>query len=92
MKKVNLTFSISEDLVKMIEERIPKRKRNQFITEAITARFNIMEQERFLREVAQANQARDEELTKIEEGLEPEDADLQSDELDEDEILELDEF
>ena len=92
MKKVKLTFSIPEDLVKMIEARIPSRKRSQFITEAINARFNIMEQEQFMREVAQANQARDEELTKIEEGLEPEDADLQSDELDEGEILELDEF
>jgi hypothetical protein len=92
MKKVKLTFSIPEDVAAMLEQRIPKRQRNNFITEAIHARFNIMEQEGFLREVAAANREQDENLTKIDACLDPEDAELQSDELDEDEILELDDL
>lgn len=92
MKKVKVTFSIPEDVAKTLEERVPKRARSTFITEAIYARFNIMEQEQFLREIAESNRVQDEQLTKIDESLEPEDADLQSDEIDADEILELDDF
>jgi hypothetical protein len=93
MKKLKLTFNISEDVAKMLETRVPKRKRNTFIEEAINLRFGMVEQERFLRELAETNKASNEELDTIEAGLEPEDAILQSDEpLDEDEILELDDF
>lgn len=94
MKKIKLTFNISEDIAEMLETRIPKRKRNTFIEEAINLRFGMMEQERFLREVAVTNSAHVEALDKIEEELEPDDAILQSDDdvLDDDEILELDDL
>lgn len=94
MKKIKLTFNIDEDVADMLVTRIPKRKRSTFIEEAIRLRFTSLEQERFLREVAEANIAVDRELTSIDEGLEPEDAILQSDEdlIDDDEILELDDL
>jgi len=93
MKKIKLTFNISEDIAQILETRIPKRKRNTFIEEAIRLRLDVIEQEQFLRELVVTNKARDEELDRIESGLEPEDAILQSDEpLDEDEILELDDL
>jgi hypothetical protein len=92
MKKVKVTFSISEDVAKLLEERVSKRKRNAFIEEAINLRFGMEEQEQFLREVVSANNEQINELDRIELNLEPDDADLQSDEIDEDEILELDDF
>ncbi|HEX9896134.1 MAG TPA: hypothetical protein VGA85_00530 [Dehalococcoidales bacterium] len=93
MKKTKITFNISEEVAQMLETRVPKRKRNAFIEEAINLRFGMIEQEKFLRELVVTNKARNEELDKIEEELEPEDAILQSDEpLDEDEILELDDL
>lgn len=93
MKKIKLTFNISEDIAQILETRVPKRKRNTFIEEAIRLRLDVTEQEQFLRELVVTNKARDEELDRIESGLEPEDAILQSDEpLDEDEILELDDL
>lgn len=91
-KKIKITFNISEDVVEMMERRVPKRKRNAFIEEAIRGRFASIEQEQFLRELVMHNKARDEELDQIDAGMELEDALLQSDELDEDEILELDEL
>jgi hypothetical protein len=92
MKKLKITFNISEDVVEMLEKRVPKRKRNTFIEEAIRLRFATMEQEEFLRELVMNNKARDEELDLIDASLELGDAILQSDEVDEDEILELDEL
>ena len=93
MKKIKLTFNISEDVARILESRVPKRKRNAFIEEAINLRFGMMEQEQFLREVAMTNKTHNEELDRIEATLEPDDAILQSDEpLDEDEILELDDL
>jgi hypothetical protein len=93
MKKTKITFNISKEVAQMLETRVPKRKRNAFIEEAINLRFGMIEQEKFLRELVVTNKARNEELDKIEEELEPEDAILQSDEpLDEDEILELDDL
>ena len=92
MKKLKLTFNIPEDVAEMLETRVTKRRRNAFVVEAIRVRFGMMEQEKFLRELTEANQARALELAEIDEGLEPEDAILQSDELDEGEIAELDEI
>lgn len=94
MNKTKLTFSIAEDVAEMLVTRIPKRQRSNFIEEAIRLRFGMMEQERFMREVVSANQAIEEDLDKIEQTLEPEDAILQSDDdlIDEDEILELDDL
>ena len=94
MKKLKITFNISEVVVEMLERRVPKRKRNAFIEEAIRARFAIMEQEQFLRELVLDNKARDEELDAIDAGLELEDAILQGDDefLNEDDIFELDDL
>ena len=93
MKKIKITFNISQDVVEMLERRVPKRKLNAFIEEAIRGRFGMMEQEQFLRELVMHNKIRDDELDKIEAGLEPEDALFQIDEpMDEDEILELDDL
>ena len=93
MKKIKLTFNIAEDVAEMLETRVPKRKRNNFIEEAIRLRFGMDEQEKFLREVVATNIIQNDQLDKIEATLDPEDADLQSDELiDDDEILELDDL
>ena len=93
MKKLKIAFNISEDVAEMLERRVPKRKRNTFIEEAIRLRFDMMEQERFLRELVIDNRTRDEELDQIDAELEPEDAIFLSDEtLDEDEILEFDDL
>jgi hypothetical protein len=93
MKKIKLTFNIAENVAEMLETRVPKRKRNAFIEEAIRLRFGFDEEERFLREVVATNIIQNDQLDKIEATLDPDDADLQSDEMiDEDEILELDDF
>lgn len=95
-RKIKITFNISEDVVEMLEQRVPKRKRNVFIEEAIHCRFATMEQELFMRELAAHNRTQNEELDLIGAGLEQaelDDAILQSDDLlNEDEILELDEL
>jgi hypothetical protein len=70
MKKVKMTFSISPDVSEMLERRIPKRKRNAFIEEAIRGRFATMEEEQFLRQLVMDNKACDEELDMIDAGLE----------------------
>lgn len=76
----------------MLEKRIPKRRQNIFIEEAIHARFSIMEQEKAMRELVQANKIRDEELELIDAGLEHEENIYHHDEyLNEDEMLDIDE-
>lgn len=92
MKKLKLTFNIPEDVAEMLDKRVTKRKRNTFVVDAICARFRSLDEQQFLKELVEANQARDQEMAEIDQGLEPEDAILQSDELDEDEIAELDEI
>lgn len=92
MKRLKLTFNIPEDVAEMLETRITKRKRNAFVVDAICARFRSLDEQQFLKELAEVNKARALELAEIDDGLEPEDAILQSDELDESEIVELDEI
>jgi hypothetical protein len=93
MKKVKLTFNISKNVAEMLEKRVPNRKLNAFIEEAIQFRFDMLEREKFLQELVLNNKVRDEELDKIEAGLEPEDALFQSDApLIEDELSELDDL
>jgi hypothetical protein len=92
MKKLKLTFNIPEDVAEMLDKRVTKRKRNAFVVDAICARFRSLDEQQLLQELIEANQARDQEMAEIDQGLEPEDAILQSDELDEDEIAELDEI
>lgn len=92
MKRLKLTFTIPEDVAEMLDKRVTKRKRNAFVVDAIRARFRSLDEQQFLRELTEAYQARDKEMAEIDEGLEPEDAILQSDELDDGEIAELDEI
>jgi hypothetical protein len=90
MKKLKITFNISEDVVEILEKRVPKGKRNGFIEEAIRFRFSSIEQEQFLRELVRDNKSLSEDLDRIDEGLELGDALLQSDELlDEEELMEF---
>jgi hypothetical protein len=92
MKRLKLIFTIPEDVAEMLDKRVTKRKRNAFVVDAIRARFRSLDEQQFLRELTEAYQARDKEMAEIDEGLEPEDAILQSDELDDGEIAELDEI
>jgi hypothetical protein len=97
MKKVETTFKISKDVFKLLEGRVPKRKRNTFIEEAIRCRFAVMEQEAFMRELIMDNKARDEQMELIDAGLAVDDVDemfqSKDDELlNADEIMEFDEF
>ncbi|MBN1664119.1 MAG: hypothetical protein JW943_11010 [Deltaproteobacteria bacterium] len=93
MKKVKITFNITADVAQMLEERVPKRKRNRFIEEAVHARFSIMEEEKRMREMVIANKARDEELELIDNGLELDDAIFEDDDLlCEEEVSELDDY
>jgi hypothetical protein len=93
MKRLKLTFNIPEDVVEMLETRITKRKRNTFVVDAIRARFRSLDEQQFLKELAEVNKARAQELAEIDDGLEPEDAILQSDEeMNNYEIAELDDI
>jgi len=93
MKRLKLTFNIPEDVAEMLDKRVPKRKRNTFVVDAIRARFRALDEQQFLKELTEANKARALELAEIDDGLEPEDAILQSDEeMDNYEIAELDEI
>jgi hypothetical protein len=100
MTKHKITFEISEEIMEMLEKRIPEQERNTFIEKAIHCMFSTMEQERLLRDIVEHNKARDEELDAIDNSLEPDPADLlfqkmmtNTDEfLDDDELLELDDM
>jgi hypothetical protein len=92
MKRLKLTFNIPEDIAEMLDKRVTKRKRNAFVVDAICARFRSLDEQQFLKELVEANQTRALELAEIDDCLEPEDAILQSDELDDGEIAELDEI
>jgi hypothetical protein len=93
MKKIKITFTISEDVVQMLDKHVPKRKRSAFIEEAIRFRFGSIEQEQFLRELVMSNKARDEELDKIDADMELGEAIFQSEELlNDDEILEFEDL
>jgi hypothetical protein len=100
MKKVKVTFEISEAVMDMLDKRVPEQERNSFIEKAIHCMFSTMEQERLLRDIVEHNKARDDELEEIDNSLEPEPEDLifknvmtNIDEfLDDDELSELDDI
>ena len=98
MTKHKITFEISEEVMDMLDKRIPEQERNDFIEKAIHCMFSTMEQERLLRDIVEHNKARDDELDAIDSSLPPEpEAELfqkmmsNTDEfLDDDELNELD--
>ena len=98
MAKHKITFEISEEVMEMLDKRVPEKERNDFIEKAIHCMFSTMEQERLLRDIVEHNKARDDELDAIDSSLPPEpEAELfqkmmsNTDEfLDDDELNELD--
>lgn len=93
MKKIDVAFKISKDVADMLEARVPKRKRNVFIEEAIRGRFMAAEEEKFLQELCLERKIYSDELDRIDASLELADAMLQEGELlKEDEVMELDDI
>ena len=100
MTKHKITFEISEEVMEMLDRRVPEQDRNTFIEKAIHCMFSTMEQERLLRDIVEHNKARDDELEAIDSSLPPDPEDMlfqkmmttTGEFLDDDELNELDDI
>jgi len=79
MKRVKLTFSLPADVADMLENKVPKRKQNAFVADALRTRFIVEEEAKRLQEMLEDHQKHYRELSEIEADLEPEDAILAHD-------------
>ena len=100
MTKHKITFEISEEVMEMLDRRVPEQDRNTFIEKAIHCMFSTIEQERLLRDIVEHNKARDDELEAIDSSLPPDPEDMlfqkmmttTGEFLDDDELNELDDI
>ena len=100
MTKHKITFEISEEVMEMLDRRVPEQDRNTFIEKAIHCMFSTIEQERLLRDIVEHNKARDDELEAIDSSLPPDPEDMlfqkmmttTEEFLDDDELNELDDI
>jgi len=91
MAEREVTFSISEEVMEMLENRIAKEEHNDFVEKAIRSRFAMMEQEKAMKDLVIHNSIINEELDAIDAGIDLEDTFTEDDELlSDDEISDLD--
>ena len=92
MEKRNITFSISNDVLELLEKNVPKGERSALIEDLIRSRFNMDMQKKFLDELASGNSSHGHFLNKYNAAKEMTDALQEDDLLSDAELNELDDI